>query len=69
MRILDILEAIGERARALPETVPLEAVVRVRFVRRHGEVRADVRLSDGRRTCRRVGRGATSREALLDAVA
>ncbi|NMC71771.1 MAG: hypothetical protein GYA57_17120 [Myxococcales bacterium] len=69
MQILDILEAIGERARALPETVPLEAVVRVRFVRRHGEVRADVRLSDGRRTHRRAGRGATSREALLDAVA
>jgi len=69
MQILDVLEAIGERARSLPEAVPLEAVVRVRFVRRHGTVVAEVRMSDGRRHYRRNGRGTTSHDALLDAVA
>jgi hypothetical protein len=69
MQIIDVLEAIGERAKALPDSVPLEAVVRVRFVRRRGHVEADVQMSDGRRSYRRNGRGATSHEALLDAVA
>jgi hypothetical protein len=69
MQILDVLEAIGERARALPEAVPLEAVVRVRFVRRHGKVVAELHMSDGRRQYRRNGHGATSHDALLDAVA
>ena len=69
MQIIDVLEAVGEQARRLPDQVPLEAVVRVRFVRRRGVIEADVRLSDGRRSYRRTGRGVTSREALLDAVA
>ncbi|MBI5487707.1 MAG: hypothetical protein HY907_11515 [Deltaproteobacteria bacterium] len=69
MQIIDVLEAVGERAKALPEDMPLEAVVRVRFLRRRGVIEADVRLSDGRRSYRRTGRGVTSREALLDAVA
>ena len=69
MQIIDILEALGEKVRTLPDSVPLEAVVRIRFVRRHGRVEADVRLSDGRRSVRRSGRGPTSHEALLEAVA
>ena len=69
MQILDVLEAMGERAGVLPDEVPMEAVVRVRFLRRRGVVEADVRLSDGRRSYRRTGRGVNSREALLDAVA
>jgi hypothetical protein len=69
MQLIDVLEAIGERARVLPDSVPLEAVVRVRFVRRRGRVEADLQLSDGRRSYRRSGRGPTSHEALLDAVA
>jgi hypothetical protein len=69
MQIIDVLEAIGESARGLPDAVPLEAVVRIRFVRRGGRVETDVRLSDGRRRYRRTGRGVTSRDALFDAVA
>jgi hypothetical protein len=69
MQIIDILEALGDRARSLPDSAPLEAVLRVRFVRRRGRVETEVRLSDGRVTWRGRGRGATPHEALEEAVA
>lgn len=69
MQILDVLDQIAERARRCPREVPMEAVIRVRFVRRGGRVETDIRLSDGRRSRRGRGEGPTPERALLDAVA
>jgi hypothetical protein len=69
MRVIDILETLGDEAKGLPEDGMRETVVRVRFVRRHGRVVADVVLSDGRRRCRARGQGVNPREAIRDAVA
>jgi hypothetical protein len=69
MQILDVLDQIAERARHLPDAVPVEAVIRVRFVRRRGSVETLVDLSDGRTHRRGRGHGTTPESSLLDAVA